>query len=134
MIFMKKIFSLLLAWILFSGCFSDPNSPEGVVRIALDSAVKRDYEKAFSYLVDSKGNPLSEERKAEIKSGMESSPIKTFAIKGSAALTAEEAEKIKETNYDEVKVLIVEIKSAAGETEEERFFVARIGKAWKIVI
>jgi len=91
----------------------------------LESIVDKNYEKAASYLITSKGEDFSQEAKQEFIGELKESPIVDYSVTGSELYETEELEQaigISNTAFDEAQLVYFSITPQGASSPENAFF------------
>lgn len=141
---MKKnfVFMLIVLSVFVISCQKSSSSPEETVKAAVDSMIKGNYDKMFSYFIDRNGNPPPNEAREQFKANVKQSPIKNYQILSTSDLVPDTPEynsfqeflKDKKLIFDEVKIVkLVVVQGDPPRNQESSLILVKYKGSWKIL-
>ena len=117
--------------------YKQNGSPEDILKIVLDGAMKNNYDAMFSYFVAINGNPVSQETKQQIRDSIERTPISIYSIKETADANSNSPEyaMLKNTKFNQMKIVSFTItEKNTQKLQENKFIFVQIQGSWKILL
>ncbi len=138
-IFTLFLLVFLLIAFLSIGC-TKSSSPEALIKAVLDSAIKKDYSKTFTYFIDINGNSISEQSKQGFKDSLGPSPM-SYRIKEVTGVSFQEPIKESERGFvedlkkfEDVKLIFFTVTGENQQTEEKMYYAVKYQGKWKILL
>lgn len=133
---------LIVLSVFAIGCQKSSSSPEDTVKAAIDSWIKGNYDKTFSYFIDRNGNPPSNELKDQFKANANQNPISNYQILGTTDINPnmpeydafQELFKDKKLIFDEIKMAqMVIVQGDPPRNQESNLILVKYKGSWKIL-